>query len=566
MRRTSAFPDLVTAMSDPRLFGPMFAGASWDNWRTILRAALGLPMTEAEIAFFRTVANREPPGKRVKELDIIAGRRSGKDSVTSAVACYAAATFKADGKVRPGERPIVMLLGADRSQARSLLSYVKGYFAEIPPLAAMVGRETLDGLELTSGVDIVVSTADFKLVRGRTVLLAIFNETAFWPSENSASPDTEVHRAVQPAMATLADAMLIMISSAYKRDGLLYERWKRFYGTDDPNTLIIHAKTADLNPTISKATIEAALADDPEAAKAEWLSLWRDDLASYLTRQEIEACVDRGITVRARQAGVQYQSWIDASSGAGKDSMCCACGHRVDDNNFVVDCVVEIVPPFSPPDACSLIANTLKSYGITRTMGDRWGLNFVAAEFQRHGITLEYSDKHRSDIYREALPLLTSKRARLIDNERMIGQFSNLERRAMSGGREVIDRPQRGGHHDDVSLVVAGCLVSLAMPITGAEAFIEFYRRQVEEPWRFRHSTDYDDIRTAGPEFNWNMSDEPLVNLFVPPVLASGMTGVCYMEGKPYIQVTRAEAKDRLLHPAWRALNAALKELLGEDV
>jgi hypothetical protein len=54
--------------------------------------------------------------------------------------------------------------------------------------------------------------------------------------------------------------------------------------------------------------------------------------------------------------------------------------------------------------------------------------------------------------------------------------------------------------------------------------------------------------------------------LFVPPVLASGMTGVCYMEGKPYIQVTRAEAKDRLLHPAWRALNAALKELLGEDV
>jgi hypothetical protein len=321
-----------------------------------------------------------------------------------------------------------------------------------------------------------------------------------------------------------------------------------------------------LNPTISKATIEAALADDPEAAKAEWLSLWRDDLASYLTRQEIEACVDRGITVRARQAGVQYQSWIDASSGAGKDSMCCACGHRVDDNNFVVDCVVEIVPPFSPPDACSLIANTLKSYGITRTMGDRWGLNFVAAEFQRHGITLEYSDKHRSDIYREALPLLTSKRARLIDNERMIGQFSNLERRAMSGGREVIDHPQRGGHHDDVSLVVAGCLVSLAMPITGAEAFIEFYRRQVEEPWRFRHSTDYDDIRTAGPEFNWNMSDEPLVNLFVPPVLASGMTGVCYMEGKPYIQVTRAEAKDRLLHPAWRALNAALKELLGEDV
>jgi hypothetical protein len=31
MKRTSAFPDLVTAMSDQRLFGPMFAGKSWDK-------------------------------------------------------------------------------------------------------------------------------------------------------------------------------------------------------------------------------------------------------------------------------------------------------------------------------------------------------------------------------------------------------------------------------------------------------------------------------------------------------------------------------------------------------
>jgi hypothetical protein len=224
MRRTSAFPDLVTAMSDPRLFGPMFAGASWDNWRTILRAALGLPMTEAEIAFFRTVAGREPPGKRVKELDIIAGRRSGKDSVASAIAAYAAVTFRPDGRTRPGERPLIMLLGADRSQARALLGYIKGYFAEIPPLRAMVQRETQDGVELTNGIDIVVQTCDYRSARSRTVLLAIGTETAFWASENSSSPDVEVFRAIQPSLATLdGESMVIMISSAYKRDGLLYE-------------------------------------------------------------------------------------------------------------------------------------------------------------------------------------------------------------------------------------------------------------------------------------------------------------------------------------------------------
>jgi hypothetical protein len=148
MKRTSAFPDLVTAMSDQRLFGPMFAGKSWDNWRAILRAALGLPMSSSELAFFRTVANREPPGKRVRELDIVAGRRSGKDSIASAVAAYGAATFKPDGKVRPGERPIVMLLGADRSQARSLLSYIKGFIVMDLHHLLLAGLPAHSGLPL----------------------------------------------------------------------------------------------------------------------------------------------------------------------------------------------------------------------------------------------------------------------------------------------------------------------------------------------------------------------------------------------------------------------------------
>lgn len=511
MKRASAFPDLVTAMSDPRLFGAMFTGTSWDGWRAVLRGAFALPMSPSEVEFFRSVTGRAPPARRVKELVIVSARRTGKDSVASFLGAYMATTFRSNGKVRPGERPVVLLLGADRTQARSLLNYVKGYFSEIAPLKALVTRETLDGLELATGVDIVVATADFKLVRGRTVLLAIFNETAFWPSENSASPDIEVHRAIQPAMATLGDeAMLVMISSAYKRDGLLYQRWKKFYGTDDPNVLVIRATAPQLNPLISQATIDAALADDAEAAKAEWLSEWRDDLASYITRQDIEACVDKGITQRPRQADVQYVSWLDASSGAGKDSMCACVGHRIDDNTFVIDCIVEITPPFSPPDACAHIAATLKSYGITRTIGDRWGLNFVAAEFQRHGVTLDYSDKYRSDIYRESLPLLTSKRARLIDSERMIGQFANLERRVMSGGREVIDHPQRGGHHDDVSLVVAGCLVALATPLSGADGWLEFYRRQAEEPEKYASwAIDRDDISApAAPDFGWQFTKQ----------------------------------------------------------
>jgi hypothetical protein len=265
-RATTKFPDIVAAMSDQRLFGPMFSGPSWANWRTILRGAFALPMkSEEEREFFHSVTGREPPARRVKELDVIAGRRSGQDSVASAIATYAAVTFRSSGKVRPGERPLVMLLGADRAQARAQLAYIKGYFSEIAPFKAMVQRETVDGLELTNGIDVVVQTCDHRTARGRTCLLAIGTETAFWSSETSSSPDTEVFRAIQPALATLdGESMLILISSAYKRSGLLYDRWKKFYGVDDENTLVVHAKTRDLNPLISEEVIAAAFADDPE--------------------------------------------------------------------------------------------------------------------------------------------------------------------------------------------------------------------------------------------------------------------------------------------------------------
>jgi hypothetical protein len=544
-------PTIIEAMDSPALFGRYFAGPSWDNWRAVLRGAFALQMTEAELAFFRSVTGREPSAKRVREVDVVAGRRSGKDSVTSFIAAYAAATFRPNGRTRPGERPVVLLLGADRGQARSLLGYIKGYFSEIPALAALVERETLDGLELSTGVDIIVATSDFRLVRGRTVLLAVLNEVAFWPQEGSASPDVETFRAIMPGMASLGEeAMLIMISSAHRRSGLLYSRWHRLFGADNPDTLVVHAKTRELNPTISQAIIDAAMADDPQSASAEFDSRWRDDLAGYLTRAEIEACIDRGVTVRAPLVGVRYEAYVDASSGSGRDSFTATVGHRGDGDRCIVDCIIEIKPPFSPPDAVARISDMLRSYNsITRVTGDRWGLGFVESEFRRHGIEMDYSDKTRSDVYRESLPVIRSGRARVLDHDRMVNQFVALERRVLPGGGERIDHPQRQGHHDDISNTVAGLLCLLSTDLRGAAGWLEYYRRLTEASFN-RSGVDMDGARAAGPEFGWAFSAEPLVTINVPEH-ARGAYGSAF-------EIVRSQAKAFLCNSTWREVNPDL--------
>ena len=121
----------------------------------------------------------------------------------------------------------------------------------------------------------------------------------------------------------------------------------------------------------------------------------------------------------------------------------------------------EIKPPFSPAAAVAEIAALLKSYGVTCVTGDKWGLNLVAELFQRHGIRYIYSERDRSEIFVQCLPLLTSGRARLVDHKKLVTQFCALERKTSPGGKETITHPT--GSHDDLCNAAAGCLVELAL-------------------------------------------------------------------------------------------------------
>jgi hypothetical protein len=134
--------NIIDTLDDPGLFEPWFRGESWNGWRAVLKGAFGLPMTTAEIEFFRTVDEREPPRKRVRELWIVAGRRAGKDSIASLIAAHASAMFDRQHLLRPGERALVACIAYDKDQGRTVLDYCRGYFNEAPLLAQMVHEDT----------------------------------------------------------------------------------------------------------------------------------------------------------------------------------------------------------------------------------------------------------------------------------------------------------------------------------------------------------------------------------------------------------------------------------------
>jgi hypothetical protein len=242
------------------------------------------------------------------------------------------------------------------------------------------------------------------------------------------TPDIETYRAIVPSLATLPNSMLIGISSPYKKSGLLYERWKSFFGKDDDDVLVIQASSAQLNPTLDPALIARALEDDPASARSEWLGLWRDDVGAYVPTELIESAVDIGVLVRLPKPGVAYWGFADAASGVGSDSFALGIAHK-DGNEVVLDLAHEIKPPFSPDAAIAECSSLLKSYGLRACVGDKYSAGFVIEGFAKLGISYTYSERDRSAIYVESLPLFTAGRARITDNRKLVTQFASLESR-----------------------------------------------------------------------------------------------------------------------------------------
>jgi hypothetical protein len=445
-------------IADPNLLGEYFAGASWATWHAILKAACAEPLTDDELAAFRTVAGgRNPPRRRVRELVVIAGRRSGKDSIASAIAT-AAAVSDYSKQLRPGERASVLCLAVDRQQARIVNRYIRGYFNEVPMLQPLVARETDDGLELTNDVEVIVATNSYRAVRGRTIACAIFDEAGFWRSDESANPDVETYNAVLPGMVTLPDAMLVVITTAYRRAGLAYSMWQKHFGQDDDAVLVVYGPSTAFNPLLPQHVIDAALAADPEAAGAEWLSQWRSDLSDFLDRELIAAATDSGAVVRPPNPTTGYVGFCDPSGGRG-DAFTLAIAHA-DTNAVVLDCLYEKRAPFDPSVAVAEIAQLLRSYSLTTVCGDRYAAGWTAEGFSREGITYRQSERDRSAIYLDSLPLFTGGRVRILDHARLVHQLASLERRTSRIGKDRVDHPPGGA--DDLANATAGALVLAA--------------------------------------------------------------------------------------------------------
>ena len=134
-----------------------------------------------------------------------------------------------------------------------------------------------------------------------------------------------------------------------------------------------------------------------------------------------------------------------------------AIAHREADGLITLDCIRETAAPFAPESVVEDFCKTLAAYGVGRVHGDRYAGQWAVEQFKKRNVDYVPSERVKSDIYRDCLPLLNSRKCQLLDIRRLITQLHGLERKTARGGKDSIDHGP--GAHDDVANAVAGAIV-----------------------------------------------------------------------------------------------------------
>jgi hypothetical protein len=133
---------------------------TWVIWSVFLAALFGLALDPERLEMFRQCTGLTAPLLGgFNEAWLIVGRR-GKSIILALIAVFLAVFKDWSDRLVPGERGTVLVIAADRRQARVIFRYVTALITETPLIAGLVdGEVTQDRINLTNGITIEISTA-----------------------------------------------------------------------------------------------------------------------------------------------------------------------------------------------------------------------------------------------------------------------------------------------------------------------------------------------------------------------------------------------------------------------
>jgi hypothetical protein len=472
-------PDIVTFTEHRDWLGLEISSPQ----RALLKASYGLELTAEEMVHFRQCTGRTiDPRINFPTVVVIAGARAGKDSrLVGPIALYE--TVFGSHKLSKGETGTIGLYAQGTTAAGVTFGYISKYATESPKISELVKGEALRSsiaLDTATG-PFTIRTFPATRIAGRAYSfpVAVLNESAFYRFEGAANADTEILTSVRRGMLNFPKRKLLIVSTPYAKQGILYDHFTRFYGREDSKDVLVwRAPTTYMNPSITAERLEEERrVMDPSHFAREYLAEFIDDASAWLPSELIEQAVDIGTSERPSLPGIKYTMAIDAS-GAGACAFAVSIGHVEDQGDGTIVVVQDVLRSFTKPPSGKLnlravvreILGLAAAYNhIEVAFSDRYAGQWPLQSFEEEAATLgmrftlqdptlmrrqDTVRLSKSDAFRETAPLFRTNRIRLVDSPSQVRELRNLEARPTENGIKI-GKPMVRGELDDQATAMA---------------------------------------------------------------------------------------------------------------
>lgn len=435
-------------------------------------------MTEVELYELMTGFKYNSDLDQVKnKMNLIVGRRGGKSTIASIIALYS--TIKVNWKPFLTKTPVatVLVLSHSVDFSEEILSILKDMVEASPILNRLRDPKKKNTSKIFhlkvpfllpnnkiqySRVRVKVGAASKRTTRGSAICTLLCDEIAFWNlAEDAADPDTEILRAVRPALAQFGKhGTIIKLSSPGIKQGVLYDEWLRREALKQ-DLIQFKAPSWVWNTIIPVDWFKEELRTDPDGFDTEIRANFVDSISNFILPEFVDMCILKGINFIAPtdEKGVTYSAAIDAAFKKDRFAFAVVAHNE----NRVTTHVIKYwegtkKKPVQAFEVAEYIRNVCKEFGLSEVTGDQHSFQPLREIFQQYGINLvenTFTLTYKKKIYFGLKRLIHNRQMDLLDIPLLAKEIKELQVEQTSTGQIRIGHPIGGSDDLSDSLAVA---------------------------------------------------------------------------------------------------------------
>jgi len=398
------------------------------------------------------------PNKKYRELVICAGMRSSKTYLASIICLFEA--FKlllmkdpaAHYGISKGHKIFIINVATSEQQAKdtvfsqieSKLKNSKWFMDLKPQIRHQEIRFPDKNLVIRS------EHSNSASLVGKTAKCVVFDELSRFKDTQGKNSAEAVYESLSRAVQTFGEeGKVISISSPLYQDELLMRLLK--LSKKSPYILGYHLATWELNPNITRESLEHEFNKNPEAAMRDYGAIPSSALEIYFKQPEkIDEAVDLllkpivfdGVLSSFVSGKPNYSYYLGGDPALKNDSFGLALVHKEGDT-VICDLSYRLTPTkereISALEVKNLILSITKQFNVQEAVFDTWHFPETLEEIANQGVKVSQSIVRKVH-YDNLKELFYTGKIRIPQNEVLINELKNLE--LIKGNK--VDHPKHG--------------------------------------------------------------------------------------------------------------------------